>query len=299
MKAVSFVLDISWPAKYTPRIMMVVRTAFPNPALREFVRVFAQREVHPFTSGVAAVFEPVPARLEQMLEFELGAPFVVHHAAGHNEWTPGQAVIGAQVKGCARIELTPGVISFAIFFRPTGLSRLFCVPVRELSNQDYDAALVWKLAVPLKHRIAECVTFEDRVHTVEEILLGMAPRVPSKERMVAVAEHVFSLRGVVGVSQLANAAGMGIRHFEREFLGEVGIPPKLYARVARFQSALDAKIASPCRGWLEIAHSLHYHDQRHMIRDFQLLGGDAPQRLLAHIGNARPGALLPESTPKK
>jgi AraC-like DNA-binding protein len=279
--------------------MIVVRTAFPNPALREFVRVFAQREVHPFTSGVTAVFEPVPARLEQMLEFELGTPFIVHHVAGHDEWTPTQTVIGAQVKGCARIELTPGVISFAIFFRPTGLSRLFGVPVRELSHQDYDAALISKLAIPLRDRIAECITFENRVHTVEEILLGMAARVPGKERMVAVAEHVFSLRGVAGVCQLANAAGLGVRHFEREFLREIGITPKLYARVARFQSALDAKLASPCRTWLEIAHSLHYHDQMHMIRDFQLLAGDTPQRLLSYIGDARPGALPPETAPEK
>jgi transcriptional regulator GlxA family with amidase domain len=110
--------------------------------------------------------------------------------------------------------------------------------------------------------------------------------------MAAVAEHIFSLRGVVSnISQLAAQTGLGIRQFQRQFLREMEMPPKLYARVARFQSALDAKIASPHRTWAEIAHSLRYHDQMHMIRDFQLLGGDTPRQLFSQIGDARPGAL--------
>jgi len=118
--------------------------------------------------------------------------------------------------------------------------------------------------------------------------------------MVAVAEHVFSLRGVVSsISELAGKTGLGRRQFERQFLRDVGMPPKLYARVARFQSALDAKIASPHRTWLEIAHSLRYHDQMHMIHDFRLLGGDTPKQLLAQIGDARPPALAPEHAAEK
>jgi AraC-like DNA-binding protein len=275
--------------------MIALRTAFPNPTLREFVRFYAQREVHPFESGATSVFEPIPARLEQILEFQFGVPFKVHHSEGHHQRTPAQAVVGAHVRGCAQIELTSGVVSFGVFFRPTGLSRLFGIPVRDMANRNYDAALIPAMAKPLRDQLAESVTFEERVHTMERFLLRLTARALGKARMVVVAEHVFSLRGVLRISQLAGDTGLGIRQFERQFLQEVGMSPKLYARVARFQSALDAKIAAPRRSWLEIAHDHRYHDQTHMIRDFQLLGGDTPKQLLSQIGDARPGALLPQN----
>jgi len=279
--------------------MIALRTALPKPALREFVRVFAQREVHPFESGALFVFEPIPARLEQMLEFQFGVPYSVHHLAGYELTTPRQAIIGAQV-GSSQIELRPGVISFGIFFRPAGLSRLFGIPLHEITHRSYDAASVSNPIISIRDRAAECVTFEERVRVIEGFLIEMAARAAGKETMLAVAERVFSLRGVVSsVSELAGKTGLGVRQFERQFLRTVGMPPKLYARIARFQSALDMKIASPERAWAEIAQSLRYHDQMHMIRDFQLLGGDTPRQLLSQIGDARPGALEPESSPEK
>jgi AraC-like DNA-binding protein len=286
-------------SRYTPRTMIALRTALPKPALREFVRVFAQREVHPFESGALFVFEPIPARLEQMLEFQFGVPYSVHHLAGYELTTPRQAIIGAQV-GSSQIELRPGVISFGIFFRPAGLSRLFGIPLHEITHRSYDAASVSNPIISIRDRAAECVTFEERVRVIEGFLIEMAARAAGKETMLAVAERVFSLRGVVSsVSELAGKTGLGVRQFERQFLRTVGMPPKLYARIARFQSALDMKIASPERAWAEIAQSLRYHDQMHMIRDFQLLGGDTPRQLLSQIGDARPGALEPESSPEK
>jgi len=274
--------------------MIALRTALPKPLLREFVRVFAQREVHPFESGALFVFESIPARLEQLLEFQFGVPYIVHHSLGYDLITHGQAIVGAQVGGCAQIKLSPGVISFGVFFRPAGFSRLFGIPLHEVSHHQYDAALISKPIASLRDRVAECVRFEERVRVIEDFLIGMAARAPEKDTMLAIAEHVFSLRGVVNsVAELAGKTGLGMRQFERQFQRAVGMPPKLYARVARFQSALDAKIASPHRTWLEIAHSLRYHDQMHMIHDFQLLGGDTPRQLLSNIGDARPSALSP------
>jgi len=84
---------------------------------------------------------------------------------------------------------------------------------------------------------------------------------------------------------------MGLRQFERRFHEETGVPPKVFARVARFQAALDAKLASPERTWLDVAHSFGYYDQMHMIHDFQSLGSNTPTQLLVQMGDVRPPAL--------
>ena len=274
------------------KFMIALRTACPDPILREFVRVYAQREVGPSESRAEALVETIPARLEQILEFQFGEPFHVFHWEGHSEFTPKVAVIGAQVQGCSRIELRSGIQSFGVFFRPAGLSRLIGLPVRELAHRNYDGALVSKLLPGLWSELADCLTFPQRVRVIEKSLLSLVASALPKDPAIDVAERVFSLRGQVRISKLAAQTGLGLRQFERRFSHTIGMPPKFYARVARFQSALDAKIARPNRSWLEIAHDLDYHDQMHMIRDFRLLGGGTPNHILARIGDIRPVAIF-------
>src|ERR1700761_1451395 len=83
--------------------MITLHTATPSAALRGFVRVYAQREVTSFLPGAVWVTEPVPARLEQTLEFQLGAPFTVHLPQG-DLTTPEQVIVGAHVYGAAQID---------------------------------------------------------------------------------------------------------------------------------------------------------------------------------------------------
>jgi hypothetical protein len=115
--------------------MISLHTARPNPILREFVRVYAQRKVGPSEPGVEVPVETIPTRLEQILEFRFGEPFRVFHWEGHSEFIPKVAVIGAQVQGCSRIELRPGIHSFCEFFRPAGFSRLIGLWVSELTPE--------------------------------------------------------------------------------------------------------------------------------------------------------------------
>ena len=78
------------------------------------------------------------------------------------------------------------------------------------------------------------------------------------------------------MSDLVNAIGLSVRQFERRFRYEIGIPPKLYARIVRFETALRSKAAAPATQWTDIAHALGYHDQMHMVHDFNSLSGDSP-----------------------
>ena len=75
----------------------------------------------------------------------------------------------------------------------------------------------------------------------------------------------------------------GIRQFERRFRYEIGIPPKLYARIARFEAALRRKAAAPAMQWTDIAHALGYHDQMHMVHDFKRLSGDSPTAICGQL----------------
>ncbi|MFS2055915.1 helix-turn-helix domain-containing protein, partial [Variovorax sp. CT11-76] len=80
--------------------------------------------------------------------------------------------------------------------------------------------------------------------------------------------------------------GYSHRRFIALFRGAIGLTPKEYARVMRFDRAL-ALAADPARPWAEIAVEAGYADQAHLSREFSALAGMAPQAW------RRPGATSP------
>jgi hypothetical protein len=75
--------------------------------------------------------------------------------------------------------------------------------------------------------------------------------------------------------------------------------PKAFARIARFEAAMDAKLANPARTWLDVAHSFGYYDQMHMVHDFKQLGRNTPTQVLLEMGDVRPSALVSSVKPRQ
>jgi AraC-like DNA-binding protein len=257
--------------------------------LESYVRAYAQREID--IPG-KTIIEAVPARLEQTLEFQFGEHFTVLHPSGQQRATCPATLIGTHTQGGWTIALCGRIISFAVFFQPTGFSRLFGVPMVELLNTARNAKdVLGRPIVRLQEQMAARVSFDERVEIAEKFLLDRAARSAPTDSMAEAAAYIFASHGGGRISEIAGHHGLGLRHFQRKFQHYVGVGPKLFARVARFQHALDAKIAAPQRTWLHIAHDLGYHDQMHLVRDFHDLAGDAPGSIISSIGDIRPPAM--------
>jgi transcriptional regulator GlxA family with amidase domain len=109
------------------------------------------------------------------------------------------------------------------------------------------------------------------------------------------AHHAYRRDGAVRVQDLAAGSCLSLRQYERRFVTEIGFTPKLFARITRFQKALDTKRTAPQRSWMSVAHELDYFDQMHMIRDFRCLSGNAPSDLFQQIGDYQPWSLASPS----
>ena len=97
------------------------------------------------------------------------------------------------------------------------------------------------------------------------------------------ANRLFASNGIHRVSAMAAESGLSARQFERRFLAQVGVPPKLYARIIRFNAALDHKLRLPCRAWTQIANDHEFYDQMHLVHDCRAFTGESPSRFLAHL----------------
>jgi AraC-like DNA-binding protein len=267
--------------------MSLLSSAIPCPSLRPYVRAYAYRK---WERTDPAISEPVPPQLEQVLNFEFGLiPGVLHRQSSVSSqiW-----IGGAQTVFPGHLLLYPGVESFAIFFQPAGWSSLFRVPINEFTNCIYDAPSVAGSEIRLLwNRLGESSSFEKRVAITEEFLVKKIPGAIDPDGIADAVTYIFRCRGAVSVYGLAQRESIGLRQFERRFRQGTGTRPKTFARVARFQAAVDAKLARPQRTWLDIAHTFGYHDQMHMVRDFRSLGLNTPSGLVIEMGDVRPPAL--------
>jgi len=265
--------------------------ALPCRGLRAYVRAFAQRNIAALSPDV---LQSVPACLESMLELDFANSPIIEYLNGTCEQGCPVSIVGPHTECRARMRLRGPVESFRVFFKPLALWQLFEVPIRLLVDRAYTAeAVLGREVLLLSQSMARHRSFPERVRLVEEYLLRRTAGLCPLTGTVSSALHILALDGAPSVATLATREGLGVRQFERRFLSEMGMCPKLFSRIARYQRALDSKVASPARSWLGIAHEFGYHDQMHMVRDFQSLGGASPSGTLLQLGDMRPIAREP------
>ena len=80
------------------------------------------------------------------------------------------------------------------------------------------------------------------------------------------------------VSNLADIACLSPKQFGRVFNDHVGMMPKEYARIVRFQKAMWL-LQNHCQDYAQIAYCCGYSDQSHFIRDFRQFSGTTPSQI--------------------
>jgi hypothetical protein len=238
----------------------------PCDALRSYIRVFAQRNID---AREKPAISAVPARLEQLLNFEFGDKLELHLEGAGIHLTPEVAIVGPQTHRRCDVLLNGKIESFGIFFQPSGFSRLFRHPIRTMVDSYHEAhPLVGRPVQELRKKLGDTQCFLERIAISEAFLLNRLNAVHRPDPMMEAADYILTRRGALTMRELADRYAVGLRQLERKFTAAVGYPPKLHARIARFQTALDMKIRYPEKTWRHIAH-VWYHDQMHMVHDLR------------------------------
>ncbi|PTX15079.1 helix-turn-helix protein [Pontibacter mucosus] len=96
----------------------------------------------------------------------------------------------------------------------------------------------------------------------------------------AVIDDIHQSNGQLSISKLAERNSISIRQLERNFKTHVGITPKEYSNIVRFQNALAA-IKSPDmkRSLLDIAFEYGYYDHSHLTNEIKRNTGLSPSQL--------------------
>lgn len=93
--------------------------------------------------------------------------------------------------------------------------------------------------------------------------------------------------GQLGIYDLADQCYISPSQLQRNFKDYVGVSPKTYARIVRFETICDRLLNDPTYPTLELASEFGYADQAHFIRDFKTLSTQTPREFAANVSQQK------------
>jgi AraC-like DNA-binding protein len=170
-----------------------------------------------------------------------------------------------------------------VLLAPLGAYTLLGLPMDELSGQTVDLVdVLGPDGRRLGEQLRETPTWRQRFALVDRFLLRRLAVGPRPAPEVGWAwERLVATGGAVPISRIADEVGWSHKHLIARFLEQVGLRPKLAARLVRFDGVWRRLDERRPLDWGQVAADAGYADQAHLVRDFRQFTGTTPTEFQA------------------
>ena len=258
---------------------MVLQEYIPTLLLSEHIRTFRLVHYENKLDGALPI-KAYPPRPEQCLSFYArDLETVEYQNSGTKTGNLSTVLFGHQTEVTNRF-VGNNFLLIQVVFKPGGLYRLTGIPSNYLTNQYVDAETVFSKEIKqVNDKINDCKTFLQMIAVVETFLLKELKRKWIDINALDIATtKLFTTEGIPSVDILAKNSYQSTRHFERNFMQRMGISPKYFLKVFRFENAFRMKNKNPQLDWLTIAVNCGYYDYQHLAKDYKDLTGRTPNQ---------------------
>jgi AraC-like DNA-binding protein len=231
----------------------------------------------------------MPVRAEQSLIFYPGAAFTKVDSACNKRLLIPRTVVQGQPLTVWHHHYPRTFSLVKVVFQPGGLYRLLGgAPLGEFTDAAVDAeAVLGRDMAERLQQLMDAARYQKMLAVVDAYLFDKFQRCQRRPESIDKLGPLLQARhGPGGLEYLASQACLSFRQFERKFRERMGISPKLFVRIQRFNRALDAKEKHPALDWLTIALICGYADYQHMVKDFRQFAGTTPVGLLQAAAQA-------------
>jgi AraC-like DNA-binding protein len=201
------------------------------------------------------------------------------------------AVVSGAYGSFFEIESRVHAAMIGVHFKPGRAAPFFRVSPRELADAHVDLRELWGPdASDLRDRLRHASSLDQRFALLEAALRARCTFATRAE----IGEGISALERCETVRTAAHRAGLGSRRFLDLFTTEVGMAPKRFERVVRFQRA--AAMSQARTDWSRIAIEAGYFDQSHLIRDFVEFSGFSPEAFVRRRARVKEAHLRADSS---
>lgn len=167
-----------------------------------------------------------------------------------------------------------------ISFKKGMAASFFPFPMEEIADSVVDADLVWGTDFgELRERLLATKDVSLRFQIVEDFLISEFRSQMEVNACVAFAIGEMTYRpDVINIARMNEKIGYSNKHFAEMFRRQVGVTPKSYLKIMRFQKAVRTIDAATNIDWGQISLECGFYDQSHFINDFKHFSGFTPEQ---------------------
>lgn len=246
----------------------------PGASARRYIEFYWALEDRSYASGNQRI---VPDGRSGFI-LNLGSPF---ESYANGKWTlqPHSFFVG-QITSPLLLRPSGPVKMLGIQFRPHGAMQFLRLPMSELTDSAIALEdLAPRLFMELE-RVRHQTSLRRALAALDPVFFAFAGKTPIDNDLVSCAvKDIERAGGLVNLTDVAARIGWSARQLQRRFRDAVGISPKLFGRMQRFQGVFRA-MENPILDWVNVAIDCGYYDQAHLIRDFREFTGKTPSLLL-------------------
>ncbi len=202
---------------------------------------------------------------------------------GERHALKGVTLSGVQARRFGIDAYQPKIVR--VIFRPGGAYPFFGPAASDFRDTVVSLEDVWGAdAERLQQRLVQAPAPADIFRILGEVLIAAARRPLTNHPAVSLSLQ-RSERHLTSVAALAREAELSPRRFIEIFTSEVGMTPKLYLRIARFERLLKGVFGMASINWAETAAQYGYFDQSHLNRDFRDFASMTPTQYFSRRGD--------------
>jgi AraC-like DNA-binding protein len=175
---------------------------------------------------------------------------------------------------------------FAIRFFPGGIYPFLKQSLNAFNNKIVDINEVWsEIVSELAEKIMAVCSFTERISIVETFLLKKYFNFNNSnyfrnDTLANLLYKIVKTKGLITINELAQEEIVSIRQINRNFEKWIGLNPKTFSMVIRFQNILLDIEKSKAIDWQYLSYKYNFYDQSHFIKQFKKFYGTKPSLFL-------------------
>jgi len=248
----------------------------PSPQLMPFIKCFwvLEDKAH---NGVGELQKVLPDACPELI-IHYGDRFRIR--SGENIRQQPYAFLFGPITRHIEIGPSGSTGMIAARFYPGALSAFLSSPVKQVTDRYVPLrSLFGAEARVLERSLRAYGSFhEQMVGLLEGFLLSkLSPQEFTPVLKQATLRQIADQQQAVKIEALSKQLNIGRRHLERKFNDQVGMTPRLFLRIVRFQNIFRIIRNKPVKNLTDLTYRAGYFDQSHFNRDFKAFTGMSPK----------------------
>jgi AraC-like DNA-binding protein len=218
------------------------------------------------------------------------APLIINFGAPFRLFAPGDARRHVALASFVTdaydtyqlVESAGASTGVQVNFTLLGIRLLVGRPIEDMTNRAFAPDEIFgAFARELTHRLYDATSWDARFECLDHALTTRIRHAREVPAGVRCAWHrLVASRGRSSIASIVQEVGWSQRHFTAQFKHEIGVSPKVFARMLRFGHVVRAIRAGRTADLADLAVGSGYYDQSHLNRDVREFAGTTPGELL-------------------